>query len=172
MTNGTVVLAGSLPVEHLALDLLVAQFEWSLRECSNLRGVAELNADHNLVAVLFTPRSLGLPWDRALRGVLDAAPRALPILCHAFSEAIDWPQAAEAGAFCSLLLPFAVGEVRRTLGFVRDAKCGSAVIPIRVHPVDREQAQQDSERPAGMGGYGRKHSASPGYQRRAKTTST
>jgi hypothetical protein len=172
MSNGTVVLAGNLPIEHLALDLLVEEFGWSLRECSNLRGVAELNTDHNLVAVLFYPHSLGLPWDRALHGVLDAAPRALPILCHAFSEAIDWPQVAEAGAFYSLLLPFAMDEVRRTLGFVRDAKSRSAVIPIRVHSVDHEQAQEDSTRPAANGSFRRKYSASPDCQRRAKTTSS
>ncbi len=156
MTNGTVVLAGSLPVEYLALDLLVPQFEWSLRECSNLRGVAELNTDHNLVAVLFNPRSLGLSWDRALHGVLNAAPGALPILCHAFSEAIDWPQVAEAGAFYSLLLPFAMDEVRRSLGFVSDAKSRSAVIPIRLHPAVHEPAQQDGERPAERVSYARK----------------
>jgi hypothetical protein len=156
MSNGTVVLAGNLPVEHLHLDLVLAEFGWSLIVCSSLRDVAELNADYNLVAVLFSPRNLGLPWDQALEGVLEAAPRALPILCHAFSEAIDWPQVAEAGAFYSLLLPFAMDEVRRSLGFVWDARCRSAVIPIRLHSAVHEPAHQDGERPAESVSYARK----------------
>ncbi len=138
MTQGTVVLAGSLPVDRLNLDLLAAEFGWSVKEAACLRSVAELNADRNLVAVLFSPFSLALPWDQALRRVQDSAPGALPILCHGFAETIDWPLVAEAGAFHSLLLPFALGEVRRSLGFVWDAKCRSAVIPIRRHLVVRE----------------------------------
>jgi len=71
MTQGTVVLAGSLPVEHLALDLLVGEFGWSLNQASSLRSLAELNADYNVVAVLFSLRSLALPWEQALRGILE-----------------------------------------------------------------------------------------------------
>jgi hypothetical protein len=145
MTQGTVVLAGSLAVEHLALDLLVAEFGWSLREASSLRRVAELNADYNVVAVLFSPRSLALPWDQALQGILDAAPRALPILCHGFADAIDWPQVAEAGGFHSLLLPFTRAEVRQSLVFVWDAKCRSATTPIlRPSPQIRAVGRDES----------------------------
>jgi hypothetical protein len=121
MTQGTVVLAGVLPVEHVALDLLVAEFGWSLKEASSVARVAELNAEHSLVTVLFSPHDLGLPWNQALRGVLRAAPTALPILCHGFADAIDWPELAEAGVFHSLLLPFDLGEVRQSLGFVWEA---------------------------------------------------
>jgi len=122
MTNGTVVLAGSFPVDHLNLDGMAAEFGWSVTETSSLRGLAELNTDRNVVAVLFNPRSLALGWDQALRAVQEAAPRALLILCHGFADSIDWPQVAEAGAFHSLLLPFAGHEIRQSLGFVWDAK--------------------------------------------------
>ena len=101
-----VVLACNLPVESLSLDLLVAEFGWSLKEACGFRRGAELNADHNLVAVLFSPRNLSLPWEQALGAIMDAAPTALPILCHGFGEAMGWPQAARAGAFHALLLPF------------------------------------------------------------------
>jgi hypothetical protein len=121
MTLGTVVLAGILPVEHVALDLLVAEFGWSLEEASSVARVAELNADHTVVTVLFSPHDLGLPWDQALRDLLRAAPDALPILCHGFADVIDWPELADAGVFHSLLLPFDMGEVRQSLGFVREA---------------------------------------------------
>lgn len=134
MTSRTVVLAGSLPVERLNLEGIVTEFGWSLREAGSLRCLAELNECHNIVTVLFCPASLGLPWDQALRSILDAAPGALPILCHGFSEAIDWPRAAEAGAFHSLLLPLNLQEVRQSLGFVWSAKSRSEVIPIRQGP--------------------------------------
>jgi hypothetical protein len=84
--------------------------------------LAELNARQDLVTVLFSPKNLALPWQQALRAVLDAAPKALPILCHSFAEVIDWPQVAEAGAYYSLLMPFNVSEFRQSLGFVRSAR--------------------------------------------------
>jgi len=131
MTQGTVVLAGGLPIEHLSLDILVAEFGWSLKEVEGLGSLAELNHDHNLVTVLFSPKKLDLPWDEALRSILDAAPRALPIICHGFAEMIDWPQVAHAGVFHSLLLPFSWYEVRQSLGFAWGAKCRPASDPIR-----------------------------------------
>jgi hypothetical protein len=137
MTHSTVVVVGTLPVEYLALDLLVAEFGWSLKEVGSLRCLAELNLHHNLVSVLFSPRNLGLPWDEAVRSIKEAAPKALPILCHGFAETIDWPQVAEAGAFHSLLLPFSVPEVRQSLGFVWGAKSRSVPIPIRDRPCQR-----------------------------------
>jgi hypothetical protein len=126
-----VVVAGDLPIENLALDLLVAEFGWSLKEACSFGRLAELNADHNLAAVLFSPRNLALPWEQALGGILEAAPTALPILCCGFSEAIDWPQAARAGVFHSLLLPFNLPEVRQSLGFVFEAKRRPTIIPMR-----------------------------------------
>jgi len=144
MTQGTVVLAGSLPVEHLALDLLVGEFGWSLNQASSLRSLAELNADYNVVAVLFSLRSLALPWEQALRGILDAAPKALPILCHGFADAIDWPQVAEAGGFHSLLLPFTWGEIRQSLGFVWEARYRAAATPILQQPRPRAVAGDET----------------------------
>jgi hypothetical protein len=145
MAQETVVIAGNLRVEHLALDHLAAEFGWSLEQARSVPDVAELNAGRNLVAVLFSPRNLGLPWEQALRAVLDAAPRALPILCHGFAEGIDWPQAARAGAFHSLLLPFKVSEIRQSLGFVFDAKCGSAILPVRHQPHRRTVVEDHGE---------------------------
>jgi hypothetical protein len=121
MKRGTVVLAGNARINHPALDLLVAEFGWSLKRTENLGCLAELSATDSLVAVLFSPKDLDLSWDQALRSILDAAPGALPILCHGFAETIDWPQAAEAGAFHSLLVPFDLREVRQSLEFVRSA---------------------------------------------------
>lgn len=132
MASKIVVLFGDLPVERRALDLLVAEFGWSLKEVRTVRDLAQVSLDHNLVTVLFDPQHLSLPWDQALRVISEAAPRALPILCHRFAEAIDWPQVAEAGAFHSLQLPLNQREVRQSLGFVWSAKCRSAAISMPV----------------------------------------
>lgn len=122
MTRRIVVLVGSLPVEKLALDLLVAEFGWAVENAPSLGCLAKLNRERSLVAVLFNPQDLALPWKEALRAVLEAAPRALPVLCHGFADKIDWPHVAEAGAFHSLLLPFRASEFRHTLGFISVAK--------------------------------------------------
>jgi hypothetical protein len=141
-----VVLAGGLSVEHVALDSVVAEFGWSLKKACGFRALAALSAESNLVAVLFSPHQLSLPWEQALKEVLEAAPSALPILCHGFRDLIHWPQAARAGAFHSLLVPFNVREVRQSLGFVYEAKRRSAVIPMprqaRRRPVVHDHAEQ------------------------------
>jgi len=131
MTRGTVVLIGAMPVENMAVDLLVADFGWSIEKVPNLVDLAKVSRAHNLVAVLFSPQDLAIPWEEALHCVLKAAPRALPILCHGFADKIDWPQVAEAGAFHSLLLPFRESEFRHTLGFISSAKRSSS--PIQMH---------------------------------------
>jgi DNA-binding NtrC family response regulator len=122
---GTVVVLGALPVDHSVFDHVAAEFGWTVRSAAAL---AELNADQNLAVVLFSPRHMALPWEQALQAVLEAAPRALPILCHTFAETLDWPKAANAGAFHSLLLPFDAREVRQSLGFAWSAKLRSATI--------------------------------------------
>ena len=138
MTSGTVVLVGTLPVEHLALALLVSKFGWSIEKAPNLHCLTTLNRDRNVVAVLFSPLDLALPWEEALQSVLEAAPRALPILCHGFADRIDWPQVAEAGAFHSLLLPFRESEFQHTLGFISSAKRSSSRIQMHHHSRPRK----------------------------------
>jgi DNA-binding NtrC family response regulator len=146
MPQGTVVLAGSLPVQGLALDQLVAEFGWSLKQACDLRQLSELNAHQKVVAVLFDPRDLALSWDAALRAILDAAPGTLPIVCHGFADAIEWPQVAEAGGFHSLFLPFSRSELRQSLGFVWDANCRAATISICHHPHSRRGVREQSLR--------------------------
>lgn len=94
---------------------------------------------------------MGLSWSEGLRSVKAAAPGALPILCHRFGEAVDWPQAANAGAFHSLLLPFDLREVRQSLGFVRDSPRCPATLPKsdRVAPHSNEGVLQTDLMPAG-----------------------
>ena len=110
---------------------MVAEFGWSLKRAATLNDLAAVyrattNAGQDLVAVLFSPAALGLPWEQALRSVLRAAPGALPILCLGFTESIDSLQLADAGVFHSLRLPLDEREVRQSLGFVWNARRGKA----------------------------------------------
>lgn len=155
MANGIVVLAGQPPGEHLVLDNLVAEFGWSLQRVRSLsrEGLGQLRkmaADGKVVAVLFSSHGIEIPWEAELNVILDFAPAALPILCHRFSEAVDWPRAAKAGVFHSLLLPFHSGEVRRSLGFVWEA---ASRVPAPANPtkvcVDDAFVDHDWE-PAGV----------------------
>jgi len=122
MANGTVVIVGDLPIEHLGLDLLVAEFGWSLKKVEDLDDLQTFGGNCDPVTVLFGPKILALSWAKALNRVMAAAPRALPIVCHGFGERLDLSEVAEAGAFHTLLLPFSVSEVRQSLGFVWCAK--------------------------------------------------
>ncbi len=133
-------------MQGLALDQLVAEFGWSLKQARDLRQLPELKAHHKVVAVLFDPRDLALPWDTALRAILDAAPGALPIVCHGFSDAIDWPTVAEAGGFHSLFLPFSLSELRQSLGFVWATNCRAATISICHSPHPRRGVREQSLR--------------------------
>ena len=110
------------------LDCLASEFGWSFQKVDNLQNSPKLNLSDDVVAVLFSPTSLGLPWDEALNFILNAFPRAFPILCHGFADNIDWPKMADAGAFHSLPMPFSVAEVRQSLGFVWGAKYSSKQI--------------------------------------------
>jgi DNA-binding NtrC family response regulator len=123
MAHGTVILVGSLPIERFVLGCLASEFELAFQEVSNLQNCP--NPPDDVVAVLFNPSSLGLPWDEALRSVLKTFPRAFPILCHGFADHIDWPEMADAGAFHSIPVPFSVAELRQSLGFVWGAKQAS-----------------------------------------------
>jgi hypothetical protein len=144
MNQGIVLLAGSLPVDHVAFDRLVAEFGWAFKEADGIHSLSELSVNHNLAVVLFSPKHFALPWRQALRAVLDAAPLALPILCHTFAEPIDWPQAADAGAFHSLHLPFDVREVRQSLGYAWGAKRRLATISMRRRPNPRRVMREQT----------------------------
>jgi len=137
MAHGTVVLLGSLPIERLVLDRLVSEFGFSFKEAERLESVQNLNASDEVVAVFFSPSGLGLPWDEALRSVLNAFPTALPILCHGFADDVDWPEMADAGAFHSIPVPFSVAELRQSLGFVWGAKQSSKLMRSRTAAKER-----------------------------------
>lgn len=124
MGLGTVALLGNLNIEPAGFGVLAADFNWTVDRAATLAGLRKMSAAQNVVAVLFDARTLGVSWNDALELVLDAAPRALPIVCTGFSEPIPWVELADAGAFYELRLPMNEGEASRCLGFIWAAKRG------------------------------------------------
>ena len=150
---GIVGLVGDLHVDRQALDRLVADFHWSVKEFRTIDDLAQAN-HHNLVAVLFDPKGLSLPLERASRAILEAAPGTLPILCHRFAEVVDRPRLAEFGAFHSLRFSLELREARQTLGFVWAFRRRSAAFSAQVRPRAQtnvsEQTREYGTRAKGM----------------------
>jgi hypothetical protein len=134
MPSETIVVLGNLTNGQAALDALLCEFDWSLENTLTLDGLAGICSQQDVVAVLIDPAVLELPWKHAISAVQKAAPRALPILCHRFSHAIDWTEASATGAFHLLGLPLNLGELRQSLGFVwAERNKRFHVIPLTAH---------------------------------------
>lgn len=142
MAVGTVALLGNLNIDRKVFDGVASEFDWGVEQVKNLPALREMSAVQNVVAVLFSARALGIPWNCALESVLTAAPRALPVACPGFSETIRWPELADAGAFHELHLPIDEGEVRRSLGFIWAAKRGEDQQRMPVRGASRADSPQ------------------------------
>jgi DNA-binding NtrC family response regulator len=138
MMHGTVVLVGNLPLETAALKAVVQEFGWSLETAGDLAELRNSLVVRNPVAIFLDANGLGLSWQAALNSVLGVDSRALLILCHRFSDPVDWPKLAAAGAFHAVALPFDPNEVRQSLVFVGSARVRRAdnLLPMgRIHGV-------------------------------------
>ena len=133
MPHATVVLLGNLPVETLPIEVVAAEFGWSVESAVDLGHLRKLARSHNLVAVLFHPDGFGLTHSQIMNAVRDSAPSARCIPCHRFSDRVNWPDLAEAGAFHALALPLKLNEVRQSLGFVWSARLAQTakILPMR-----------------------------------------
>ncbi len=120
----TVALLGNLNIDRNVFDTVAAEFDLRVEQVQTLRALREKSASRNVAAVLFSARTLGVSWNEALQSVLAAAPGALPVVCPGFSEAIRWPELADAGAFHELHLPIDESEARHSLGFIWAARRG------------------------------------------------
>ena len=116
MSNCTLIVLGNLASS--AIHQAITGFPWSLEDADGFRHLRDLHRERKVVAVLFEPYTFDLTWNEALKSVREAAPTALPIVCHRFSDVIDWPQLAEGGAFHALRLPLDERELRQSFGFV------------------------------------------------------
>ena len=151
MPPETIVVIGNMTNGHPLLESVFLEFEWSTEATSTLDGLADIYSRSDVLAVLMDPAALDLPWRQALAAVQRTAPRALPILCHRFSDAVDWTEAANAGAFNLLGLPLNVSELRQSLGFVwAEKNKRPQVIPL---PEERSRPQSGSRRNSGARGH-------------------
>src|SRR5580700_7280854 len=121
MTQPTVVLLGDLSIEMPVVSDLVGEFGWSMQIAAGLDQLRQMARMRSVVAVLLDAKGLGLTVERALRAAQKAAPNARLIPCHRFSDQVDWPELADAGAFHALAVPLDRAEVRQSLGFVWSA---------------------------------------------------
>ena len=118
---GSVVLLGGLSKVDI-VQQVADQLHVPLHHVGGIQQLAAFSVDGLVAGVLFSPALMGLPWRRALAKIRTAAPAALPILCHRFSDEVEWPEMARAGVFHALHLPFSAHEVRQSLGFVIHAR--------------------------------------------------
>jgi len=151
MPRELVVILGDLAGGHTALPV-AAEFGWALETVASLDGLSGVSSQADVVAVLVDPSVLNLPWEGAISAVQQVAPESLPILCHRFSTAIDWPSASAGGAFHVLGLPLSAGELRQSLGFVWAEKSKRPqIIPLDTEERSRRAKRADSRKRAARG---------------------
>jgi DNA-binding NtrC family response regulator len=114
MANDAIVVLGD--ISTVAVARVAKQFGWEVLNVKSIDQLEQVSAERQVIAVLFNHNQTA--WRTALESVLDAACEALPIVCHRFSDMVDWPELAEAGAFHSLSLPFDDAELMQSLRFV------------------------------------------------------
>ena len=117
MTQRTVVLLSKSALNTAPLVRLVQEFGWTLEIAPALNEIRD-GAAGRPVAILCDAESLGLSWRDALRTIREIDSQALLIVCHRFSDVVNWSELADAGAFHALALPLDLGEVRQSLAFI------------------------------------------------------
>jgi hypothetical protein len=118
MRSQAILALGAAAAAESALMPVVDEFGWRLLTASTLEDLASVAARNDVIAVLIEPAAVNLSWKQAISAVRAVLPKALPILCHRFSENVDGAEASASGAFHLLGIPFKNGELRQSLGFV------------------------------------------------------
>ena len=118
MPSNIVIMPGSARLDVQAVQHAAAEFGWAVKLAGEPSDAASAQA------VLFHRDALGpeCSWLDAVQRLKCALPEARLIVCHRFSEAIDWPELSDAGAFHALGLPLRASEVRKSLGFISEAE--------------------------------------------------
>ncbi len=136
MTHPTVVLLGNLCQQVPATGELAREFGWSIEPAAGFEQLRALSRNRQIVAVLFDAGDLGVTVEQALRAARKAAPNARLISCHRFSDVVNWPELADAGAFHALSVPLDRNEVRQSLGFVWSARLRRTATVLTIRPAD------------------------------------
>jgi hypothetical protein len=128
MPKNIVMMPGSNRDHHQPLHAVAADFGWTVDVTNDLSAVAAAQSHRTTVAAFFCHDALGPGHSRmeTIRLMGLALPKVNLVVCHGFSETIDWPELSDAGAFHELWLPLRENEVRLCLGFVREADARAA----------------------------------------------
>ena len=123
MRDNIIVMPGQVSFDLGAAHSLAGEFGWTVKLVEDLHEAVAGQAYRRTPAVLFHRDALGCKsWLDAVLLLKSALPDVLPVVCHGFSEPIDWSVLCDAGAFHSLWLPLKEIEVRQSFGFVWEAK--------------------------------------------------
>ena len=151
MTDTIIVMPGQASFDFGAVQSVGGEFGWTVGIADDLREVAAAHAYRRTSAVLFHRDAFGSnSWLDAVRLLKSALPGVRPVVCHGFSESIDWPALCDAGAFHSLWLPLKENEVRRSFGFLWEAERRVAEATDRVPMIvpTRKRSTPERIRPA------------------------
>lgn len=119
---GVVAMLGVQPADLSCANRIAAEFNWTIRTGYGVPFVAAAGTGAKLAAVLFHRQALGVDsWIEALSDLKSVLPTTPLIVCHGFSDSIDWPRLCEAGAFHRVHLPLDSNELRQSFGFVWQA---------------------------------------------------
>jgi len=105
--TGYVALYGEF-LNALDLNAAVREFGWSTRRVTG----SAVKSLTRLVAVLIHPKSLGMPWRKALELIQAIAPGVRTVICHDLDELDLQNEMITSGAFYTLLLPADPRELR------------------------------------------------------------
>jgi hypothetical protein len=122
MTDNLIVLPGIARFDLQTLRPVAEEFGWDVKTVYGLNNAAA-TANDRTAALLFHCSAIGTPtWIEAVRTVKAMLPEISLVVCHGFSEPVDWPALCEAGAFHALWLPLKENEVRKSFGFVLQSR--------------------------------------------------
>jgi len=107
---------------HVLLNV-AEEFGWRVHAAHDLRDLIAAQTLGNVLGLMFHFEALGLSSSLdAVRRLRLSLPRVRLITCHGFSEAVNWAEISQAGAFHSLRLPLKENELRQSFGFIWQAE--------------------------------------------------
>jgi DNA-binding NtrC family response regulator len=124
MRNGIIVMRGLGQIDLASLNIVAADFGWTVQVAHDLRQTAELVAQLRTVAVLVKHDAVGagFSWLEIVGLLRRTLPDVRLVVCHGFGDVFDWPELSDAGAFHALRLPLQEDELRQSLGFIWEAE--------------------------------------------------
>ena len=124
MANNIIVVPGMGDLDLTTLNLVAADFGWTVQVAYDLRQTAEIAAQLSTVAVFANHDAVGagFSWLEIVRLLRRTVNDTRLVVCHGFGDVFDWTELSNAGAFHALRLPLQEDELRQSLGFIWEAE--------------------------------------------------